>query len=71
MAAQNGWQYSATYPRTAPTLELAERKGLSEKEQGELLEMLTKKAGELVGEVMVYELVVVAGQSVSWFGMVR
>lgn len=55
-------QYSLTYPRTVPTLDLADRKGISEKDGVELLEALTKKAAELVGEVMIYELVLTAGK---------
>lgn len=55
-------QFTPTYPRTPPTLELSEPKGITQKECTELLAVLVKKAGELVGEVMVYELVVTAGK---------
>jgi len=42
-------------------LELSDRRGISEAEQQELLGMLTKKALEQIGEVMVYELILQAG----------
>lgn len=44
-----------------PAIELQDRKGLSEKEVAALQELLDKKANALVGDVMVYELYVVAG----------
>jgi len=44
-----------------PNLELTDQKGISDKQCNELLGILQKKAQELVGDVMVYELVVTAG----------
>lgn len=44
-----------------PSIELQDRKGLSEKEVATLQELLEQKANALVGDVMVYELYVVAG----------
>jgi len=44
-----------------PNLELTDQKGISDKQCHELLGILQKKAQELVGDVMVYELVVTAG----------
>lgn len=54
-------QYTKTYPSTVPTLELKNRRGISEDDQEELLEVLIKQAQEQVGEVMVYELILQAG----------
>lgn len=56
-------QFSPSYPRTVPVIELQQRKGLSDKEVAELQEMLDKKAAALVGDVMVYELYMVAGKA--------
>jgi hypothetical protein len=56
-----GVKYLASYPKTAPMLELSDRKGIGEKDCAELLEMLKRRASELLGEVMVYELIVSAG----------
>jgi len=44
-----------------PTLELGDRRGISEAEQQELLGLLIKKAQKHIGEVMVYELILQAG----------
>lgn len=54
-------QYSQAYPKTAPQLALSDRRGISEAEAQELLALLVARSQELVGEVMVYELILVAG----------
>lgn len=55
-------QFNPKYPKTIPTLELSERKGITEKELTELKELVMNRAKELVGEVMIYELVNVIGK---------
>ncbi len=58
-------QFNPKYPKTIPTLEFTDRKGITEKEFAELKELVVNRAKELVGEVMIYELVNVIGKGAN------
>lgn len=53
-------QYTQAYPKTPPLLSLSDRRGFSEAEEEELLQLLVKRSQELVGDVMVFDLILVA-----------
>lgn len=59
------FQFNPKYPKTIPTLEFTDRKGITEKELAELKELVVNRAKELVGEVMIYELVNVIGKGAN------
>lgn len=65
-------QYTQAYPKTPPMLELSERRGFPEAEEQELLELLKQRSQELAGDVMVFDLILIAGRWLGfWLGAPR